>query len=183
MEISNLHEYFGILSTWINELMIEVAVTTQNSPPNFQIEPNFLYQQCMKEWIRCTKLESIKCISGSLSRVKRGEAMTFLGEPWENPYLDGFSRHKKISAYFWTNSTEEDLQDGSFHRMCKEHVCACIAIHGNIFSGMNVISGGSKISKRKKVGWSYDIRGVFRLLPPQLTTFSSWHEFLIIRSL
>lgn len=59
--------------------------------------------------------------------------MTFLGEPWENPYLDGFSRHKKNSPYFWTNSTEEDPQDGAFHRMCKEHVCPCIAIHGDIF--------------------------------------------------
>jgi hypothetical protein len=30
---------------------------------------------------------------------------------------------KKILPTFGlTNSTEEDLQDGAFHRMCKEHV-------------------------------------------------------------
>jgi hypothetical protein len=41
-----------------------------------------------------------------------------------------------------------------------------------IYSGLNVISGGSKISKRKKVGWSYDIQGVF-----QIVVASAAHDF------
>jgi hypothetical protein len=42
-----------------------------------------------------------------------------------------------------------------------------------IYSGLNVIStAGSKISKRKKVGWSYDIQGVF-----QIVVASAAHDF------
>ena len=126
----------GATPVFDHELILEVTNCNNTKKLTTQFSDRTQSLHSSKAW---------KCESGAQSwnqssvflvlsqESKEEKQWHFLENPGKIHILMASQGTKKYSPYFWTNSTEEDLQDGSFHRMCKEHVCPRIAIHGDVF--------------------------------------------------
>lgn len=140
METLNRHESFGVLSTWSNSSFWPRVNTWGNCNNTEKLTTQFPDRtqslHSSKAW---------KCESGAQSwnqssvflvlsqESKEEKQWHFLENPGKIHILMASQGTKNILPTFGLIAPKKTSRTGSFHRMCKEHVCPRIAIHGDVF--------------------------------------------------